>query len=135
MAIIAKFRQKIHLSPCSDSPGQLFGTAGASNTARNNLARFNADGSLDATFSTNPNLNNAVYAIGIDGNSKILVGGNFTTAGPSNASFSQLARFNADGTLDSAFSTDPNLNNIVRSIAIDGNGKIVVGGGFTTAGP
>lgn len=40
-----------------------------------------------------------------------------------------LARFNADGTLDSGFNA--NLNGFARSIAVDGTGKIVVTGTFT----
>ena len=39
---------------------------------------------------------------------------------------------NADGTLDKSF--DPNANNTVNSIAIQPDGKIIIGGAFTIVG-
>src|SRR5438046_6243056 len=42
-----------------------------------------------------------------------------------------IARFNATGGLDAAF--DPNANNIVYSIAVQADGKILAGGDFNGA--
>src|SRR5207302_968804 len=42
-------------------------------------------------------------------------------------------RVNADGTLDSGF--DPNANNVVYCVAVQPDGKILVGGDFTTLSP
>ena len=44
----------------------------------------------------------------------------------------EIARLNADGTPDADF--DPNAGYVVYSIAVQANGKILVGGGFTTVG-
>ena len=48
-------------------------------TARNRIARLNTDGTLDLTF--NPNANNPVYTIAVQGDGKILIGGTFTSVG------------------------------------------------------
>jgi hypothetical protein len=46
---------------------------------RNNMARFNPDGSLDTSF--NPNANSEVDALAVQADGKILVGGVFTFIG------------------------------------------------------
>ncbi len=110
-----------------------FTTAGPDNTPYGRLARLNLDGSLDTTF-TNPNLNRPTYQLAVQPDEKVLVTGGSTTAGPDNTPYGRLARFNADGTLDTTF-TDPNLNNTGYALAVQSDGKILVGGSFTTAGP
>ena len=42
---------------------------------RNNIARLNTDGTLDTAF--DPNANGAVFAIAVQADGKILVGGDF----------------------------------------------------------
>ena len=44
---------------------------------RGNIARLNADGSLDTGF--NPNVDNGVYCVAIQTDGKVLLGGPFTT--------------------------------------------------------
>ncbi len=109
-----------------------FTTAGAGNAARNRLARFNADGTIDSTFA-DPNLNGDVDAVIVDHTGKIIVGGDFTTAGTGNAMRNRVARFNADGTLDSTFG-DPGMDATVLSLREDGNGQILVSGRFANVG-
>ncbi|MEG4853250.1 DUF4347 domain-containing protein, partial [Microcoleus sp. B5-D4] len=97
-------------------------------TARSRMARLNADGSLDTTF-TDPRINNLVYAIALDSSGKPVVGGEFNAL---NGTFrNRIARLNADGSLDTTF-TDTGMDNAVWSIALDSSGKPVVGGDFTT---
>ncbi len=99
---------------------------------RNRCARLNADGTLDATF--NPNLDGALFSIALQADNKILIGGLFQVVGgliwgtPRN----RIARLNPDGTLDVAF--DPNANNSVFALAVQGDGKVLVGGDFTNIG-
>src|SRR5882672_1217757 len=57
--------------------------AGTFGAVRNNLARINPDGSLDATF--NPNTNGAVRAVVVQADGKILIGGDFTALQPNGA--------------------------------------------------
>ena len=107
-------------------------------TPRNHIARVFADGTLDGTINTgfNPNANDLVLAIAVQGDGKILLGGNFTTLQPNNApnptNRSHIARLFSDGTLDTSF--NPTANGDVYSIAVQPDGKILVGGTFTTIG-
>lgn len=96
--------------------------------SRFNLARVNADGTLDATFTAETD--GQVFAIALQADGKILLGGYFATIGgqPRN----RLARLNADGTLDTAFSAD--VDGGVLVIALQADGKILVGGQFSTIG-
>ncbi len=88
---------------------------------RNNFARLNADGTLDAAF--NPNANGIVWSTTVQADGKILIGGLFTTVG--GVTRNRIARLNADGTLDPAF--NPNAGGDVYSTAVQANGKIVIG--------
>ncbi len=106
---------------------------GGAPVTRNHIARLNADGTLDTGF--NPNANGLVYAIAVQSDGKILLGGLFTTLSPNGGGTvtrNRMARLNPDGTLDAAF--DPNADGIVESIAVQTNGQILAGGFFTTIG-
>src|SRR6185437_1814069 len=100
---------------------------------RNQIARLNPDGSLDTSF--DPNANSEVRAIAMQADGKILVGGSFSSIGgqPRN----DIARLRPDGSLDASF--DPNVTNAtgtgaVFAIAVQADGKILVGGVFTSIG-
>ncbi len=97
-------------------------------TARNYIARLNADGSLDPGF--NPNANDIVYSLAVQADGKILLGGMFTTVGGTARNY--IARLNADGSLDSGF--NPNASGTVYSVAVQADGKILLGGYFNTVG-
>jgi uncharacterized delta-60 repeat protein len=111
------------------------GSGGGANVALNYAARLNADGSLDTSF--NPHPNGVVYAIAVQANGQIIIGGEFTSVQPNGAAAAtirnHIARFNADGSLDTGF--DPNANRTVLALAVEANGQIVVGGGFSTLQP
>ena len=92
---------------------------------RMNIARLNADGSLDAAF--NPGANSTAYALKIQPDGKIIVGGLFSSLG--GQAKKCIGRLNADGSLDTAF--NPTTDGIILSIALQADGKIVVGGWFT----
>ncbi|MCY7375081.1 MAG: FG-GAP-like repeat-containing protein [Pyrinomonadaceae bacterium] len=97
-------------------------------TSRSYIARLNANGSFDATFA--PVLNQLVYAIRIQPNGKILIGGGFFIV--NNVRRDRLARLNPDGTLDSSFNIGAGADGIVYSLALQTDGKILVGGDFLT---
>jgi uncharacterized delta-60 repeat protein len=98
---------------------------------RNRLVRFNADGTEDTAFYTNMGtaFNNIVNAIAQQADGKILVGGEFTTFNGNTRNY--LVRLNANGTEDTGFTVGTGFNNIVRAIAVQSDGKILVGGQFT----
>ncbi|MCX6902202.1 MAG: hypothetical protein NTW03_01725 [Verrucomicrobia bacterium] len=93
------------------------------------LGRLNVDGTLDSGF--DPGTGGTVCAMAVQTDGKILVGGNFSALGGQPRS--NLGRINADGTLDSGF--NPNAGNIgstVYSLALQSDGKILVGGNFSS---
>ena len=97
--------------------------------ARNYITRFNADGSLDASFDTGMGPNLPVYTIYVQPDGKILLAGAFSTI--NGISRSRLARLNADGTLDNGFNPSGSLLlGTVQSIATLPGGKVLVGGSF-----
>ncbi|MBN2147831.1 MAG: putative Ig domain-containing protein [Anaerolineales bacterium] len=98
-------------------------------TARNNIARLNADGSLDPTFDPGSGTNLAVHAVALQPDGKILIGGDFTTYNGSPVP--RLARLNTDGSLDTSFDPGEGPNGSVAAIVIQPDGKILIGGDFT----
>ncbi|MCX6874766.1 MAG: choice-of-anchor D domain-containing protein [Verrucomicrobia bacterium] len=97
-------------------------------TARNFIARLNADGTLDPGF--NPNAGGSIVCVAVQADGKILLGGGFTTVGGTIRN--RIARVNADGTLDPGF--NPNASNEVDCVAVQADGKILLSGWFTTVG-
>ncbi|HXJ61550.1 MAG TPA: immunoglobulin domain-containing protein [Verrucomicrobiae bacterium] len=99
---------------------------------RNYLGRLHANGTLDLAFDPGAS-GPAVDSLAVQADGKILVGGWFTTLG--GQARNSLGRLNADGTLDLAFNAgvQPNPSQI-WSLALQGDGKILVGGFFSTLG-
>ena len=92
-------------------------------------ARLNADGTTDNAFSSYPN--GAVYAIAIQTDGKIVIGGAFTTV--NGAARYRIARLNTDGSLDNTFQNGlSGASSTVRCLQIQTDGKILIGGDFTT---
>ena len=109
------------------------GGGGTGTTTRNFLGRLNPDGSLDTSF--NPGANSRVSALALQADGKILIGGRFTTLGGGGTGTTTrnfLGRLNPDGSLDTSF--NPGANGSVNAIALQADGKILVGGQFTTLG-
>ncbi|HMR49287.1 MAG TPA: hypothetical protein PKE40_08680 [Arachnia sp.] len=98
-------------------------------TARGRIARLNADGSLDTTFSSGTGLSALGRAAAVLSDGKVVVTGDFTPIiGPSGVNRNFLARLNANGSLDTTFSL--NLNYIGLGLAVQSDGKVVVVGDF-----
>lgn len=100
------------------------------------IARLNNDGSADNSFAVGngadgPVLAVAVYPTNSPFAGKLLVGGTFThfNGTPLNG----LARLNADGSLDTNFNNGFGLgaSGAVRALAIQLDGRVLVGGSFT----
>ena len=122
-----------------NSSGQII-AGGYSNPVSSNgfaLARYDATGSLDTSFGSDGIQNTTIgtwgsaYSIAIDPLTRKIIAG-----GASHRTAFTVARYNENGTLDTTFGT--NLTGIetttvgtdayIQSVAIDGSGKIVVGG-------
>ena len=95
-------------------------------------AQVRAQSALDGF---DPNANGSTVAVMVvqpDG--KILIGGDFTTLSPNGGAAvtrNHIARLNPDGTLDTAFNPNASDRVTVYSIAVQADGKILVGGIFT----
>ena len=97
-------------------------------TTVNRIARLNSDGTLDNTFNTGTGVDNVIYTIAIQSDGKIIIGGNFTSC--NGTSINRIARLNSDGTLDNTFNPGTGADNVVRTIALQSDGKIIIGGSF-----
>ncbi len=98
--------------------------------SRNLIARINQDGTLDATFNPGSGASGAIVATGIQPDNKILVGGQFASFNGNTVG--NIARLNNDGTYDSSFTQGVGLNFSLTSLFVDTNGKILIGGWFTS---
>ncbi len=86
-------------------------------------------GSVEADFATGAGANDAVHSVVIQSDGKIVIGGEFTQVQQQNRA--RIARLNADGTLDLRFAADTVIDNSVRTIALQSDGRLVLGGAFT----
>jgi uncharacterized delta-60 repeat protein len=99
-------------------------------TSLNRIARLNADGSLDTSFNAGSGANSIVYASSIQPDGKIIIGGSFVSY--NGTSRTRIARLNADGSLDTSFDPGSGANDAVYTISIQSDGKIIIGGDFTS---
>ncbi len=102
---------------------------------RYSIGRLNADGTLDDSF--NPGVGGGVSSLALQADGKILVGGYFTEL--SGQMRNSIGRLNVDGSLDTTFNQgaegwDPEYPSSVYSLALQADGKIVLGGDFSTLG-
>ncbi|MFA6542835.1 MAG: immunoglobulin domain-containing protein, partial [Limisphaerales bacterium] len=98
-------------------------------TGRVRLARLNADGSLDTGFVPGLGPNQPVVSINVQLDGKILVCGNFTSF--NGVARSGIVRLLADGSVDTSFDPGTGASGLVNGAIIQGDGKIIVYGGFT----
>ena len=103
-------------------------------TSAARLTRVSVVGVIDAAFNTNIGTgpNGIITAISIQSSDqKIVVGGYFTSF--NGTSVNRLIRLNTDGTIDTTFVTNigTGANAVVNAIAVQADGKIVIGGAFT----
>lgn len=107
-------------------------------TSVGKLSRLNADGTTDATFNAGGlGANGFVVALVVQPDGKILVGGGFNSFNGQPRAL--VVRLNANGSLDPTF-TYPTVATDYRqvaSLALQADGKVLVGGGqsFGTASP
>lgn len=101
--------------------------------ALTNLVRLHADGSVDTSFQ--PRIGGgsftSVSSLRIQSDGKILMGGYFNSIG--GVTRNNLARLQTDGSLDTSFLNGmTGLNSTPHSIALQSDGKVLVGGWFST---
>lgn len=94
------------------------------------VARLHPNGALDATFNAQLPSEGAVYALALQADGKVLVGGDFRLGDNGPAC---LARLLPDGRIDPTFVQGSGItgeDRIVRALAVQPDGRILVGGYF-----
>ena len=116
-----------------DSSNRVIAVGGFSSyngTSATRIARLNTNGTIDGTFSTGVGFPSNPTRVILDSSSKLLVVGFFGSYNSTTAI--RLVRINTDGTIDSSLSTGSGFNNTTRAVAQQSDGKLLVGGTFTS---
>jgi len=95
-----------------------------------NIARLNADGTVDSSFQAG--FDGQVLCIALRGDGKILIGGDFINA--NGKKHPHIVQLNPDGSLDSdsSFNPDASVDGEVISMILQPDGGILIGGRFNT---
>lgn len=92
------------------------------------VIRLHADGSCDPTYGTGTTVSGVVLAMALATSGHLVVGGEFDRI--SGTSRKNLARLDALGRLDPSFDAEPGPDGAVRCVAIQSDGRLLVGGDF-----
>lgn len=97
----------------------------------NQIARLNADGSLDATFNAGSGIGGEILTLTLLPDKKILISGDFTSCNGVSANY--IARLHANGSIDDTFKKGPDAgaNAVISDAVIQPDGKIIIAGKFT----
>jgi uncharacterized delta-60 repeat protein len=98
------------------------------------IARLLPNGDLDESFDPGRWIDPSaippfLQCAAVQPDGRILLGGQFLTLSP--RPLSDVARFNADGTPDFTFDTGSGADAMVNTIALQSDGEILIGGGFS----
>ena len=95
------------------------------------FVRLNSNGTQDTSFPAGSGPNGDIYFIAPQTNGTMLIGGDFTAVNGTN--ISRIARLQPDGSLDASFvPVSGAQGGPVYHVIRQTNGKIVIGGGFTS---
>jgi len=95
-----------------------------------NLARLTETGALDTSFNSSAQRLAAPALVTALPGGKFLAGGDFTWV--NDTACNRIARLNANGSLDTAFNPGSGFDAKVEVLAVQADGKMLVGGRFTT---
>ncbi|MDX1952132.1 MAG: Calx-beta domain-containing protein [Verrucomicrobiota bacterium] len=97
---------------------------------RAGIALLNEDGTVDLTFNPGSGVQGTVFALAVQPDGKIIIGGDFTSVGGTPQS--GIARLNSNGTIDTNFNAGLGVAGTVRAIKLQPDGKILIGGLFNS---
>ncbi len=97
-------------------------------TSIKNLARINADGTIDNTFNTGVGPNNEVFEIFLQKDGKVLIAGFFSKY--NNVNYNGFVRLNSDGSIDTNFLIGAGTNLAPDCFAQQKNNMLLIGGPF-----
>ena len=101
----------------------------ANNVARNRIARFNFNGSLDTGFDPGTGADGEITAAILQTDGRIIVAGRFTSF--NGFTHNRICRLNANGSVDQTFGLGSGINNTALALALQPDGRIIVGGQFS----
>lgn len=101
-----------------------------SNQVRNHYIQLHPDGEIDMIKNGFTGASNAIYDIAPNADGTCFIGGAFDLY--DKYAYKWFAKLNQDGTLDTTFDTGTGFNGIIRFIQIQLDGKLLVGGDFTS---
>lgn len=93
------------------------------------IARINADGSLDTSFTAHSGFEIIPTSIVVQNDGKIFTGGFLTSVAGGDDKY--LVKLNSNGTLDTGFNTGAGFNGSVNVLSLQQDNKLLVGGWFT----
>ncbi|MCV9927698.1 T9SS sorting signal type C domain-containing protein [Flavobacterium sp. LS1R49] len=96
----------------------------------NRVVRLNPNGSLDTSFLTGSGSLKNITNAQIQTDGKIIVTGSFNIF--NGVESNHIIRLNTDGSIDRTFNIGTGFNNDVSALALQSEGKILLGGKFTT---
>ncbi|NRT16272.1 putative delta-60 repeat protein [Flavobacterium sp. 28A] len=94
----------------------------------NKIVRLLADGSLDASFNIGSGADGTIDAVVLQNDGKMIIAGRFLSFNGTN--YNRLLRLNTDGSIDTSFDTGTGFDKNVYTLALQSDGKIIVGGIF-----
>ncbi len=97
---------------------------------RNRVAQVTATGDLNDNLNPGQGANGAVLAMVKDANGKYIIAGNFTQY--DGTARARIARINTNGTLDVTFDPGTGANGAIKTLALQADGNILIGGDFTS---
>jgi uncharacterized delta-60 repeat protein len=96
---------------------------------RRGIARLLPDGVLDTSFDPGAGAMGNVHALALEADGSFIMGGTFNSV--DGVERRGLARLFSDGALDPLFDPGSGPPYAVRALALDGQGRMIVGGDFT----
>jgi uncharacterized delta-60 repeat protein len=97
------------------------------------IIRLNLDGTIDTSFNSGGTgfaSGSFITSIKIQTDGKIILAGSFNTY--NGTSVGRIIRLNSDGSIDTGFTIGTGPNNTVQTVDIQSDGKILIGGTFTS---
>src|SRR5690554_247674 len=85
---------------------------------------------IDTTFNIGSGFNAFSSTVALQPDGKILFGGGFTEYNGTPTNY--IVRLNPDGSIDPSFDTGTGFNDVVQALIVQEDGKILVGGSFTS---
>ncbi|MGN6385804.1 MAG: Calx-beta domain-containing protein, partial [Verrucomicrobiota bacterium] len=96
---------------------------------RNRIARMNNDGSLDRSFNPGTGADGSVNSVVLQPDGRVIIGGGFTSFNGTQRY--GIARLQQNGLLDTSFNPGLGANGVIRAMALQNDGKLLIGGDFT----